>query len=147
MAVITRENSRITTFMEMVTISGQMAEHIMVNGNSIRCMATESLPGTMAESTRVSTMMTKSKDMVFSHGQMAEDMKVDGSMESNMAKVNTTQARARSSLVNGKMERDLNGLMRKSTASYNDYESKGQLICCCSLYLGFYSIFKYNHSK
>lgn len=122
MAVITKEISRITTFMETVTINGLMVELTMVNGNSIRCMVMESLLGTMEESMKVSTTMTKSKDMVFSHGPMAEDMRVDGSMENNMEKVNTTQARARSSLENGKMERDLNGLMKRSTTSFNENE-------------------------
>jgi len=95
MVVITKENSRIITFMEMVTTNGLMEEPTMVSGNSTKCTAMEYSPGMMEESMRVSTTMTRNKVMVFSHGLMAENMRVDGSMESNTEKVDTTQAKVR----------------------------------------------------
>jgi len=73
MALNTRENSMITTFMEEVYTNGLMEDNMMENGVQTRCTETEPSFGKMVELTRVSTRMIRKKVMEPSPGLMEEN--------------------------------------------------------------------------
>jgi hypothetical protein len=86
MALYTLASSLIIILKGLVSINGQMAGLIMVNGKIIKCMAKEYLLGLMGEDMRVNILKIKSKVKVHSTGQMEENMLDNGEMESSMEK-------------------------------------------------------------
>ena len=69
--------------------------------------------GLMVEDTRENMRMIKSTDMDHIIGLMANAMKDIGKMENNMVKLDLLIQKVKVSMVYGKMEKELNGLMEK----------------------------------
>lgn len=78
-----------TTFMEMVSTSGQMAESTMVNGSTIKWKAKVHSPGVMDVDTSDNIKMIRNMVKEHLNGQMVESISVNGTKANNTAKVHT----------------------------------------------------------
>jgi hypothetical protein len=98
---------------EKVNINGQIREFIKENGEITSFMEKVFIHGLMVEDTRENMRMIKSTDMDHIIGLMANAMKDIGKMENNMVKLDLLIQKVKVSMVYGKMEKELNGLMEK----------------------------------
>jgi len=85
MDLSTLDSSSIIISKALENIDGLMAEAIMENGETIRCMVKAFSPGLMAEDMKESTLKIKNRDSVYSFGQMVANILANGVMESSMA--------------------------------------------------------------
>jgi hypothetical protein len=81
---LTKVNSFRITLRARVSIDGQMAESMWVNGSTIRCMDLVPSLGLMDVVTWATTSLTRKKALVPSNGLISESMKGSGSMASSM---------------------------------------------------------------
>ena len=98
---------------EKVNINGQIREFIKENGEITSFMEKVFIHGLMVEDTRENMRMIKSTDMDHIIGLMANAMKDIGKMGNNMVKLDLLIQKVKVSMVYGKMEKELNGLMEK----------------------------------
>jgi ethanolamine utilization cobalamin adenosyltransferase len=96
MALHIKEISKITLFMERASTNGLTVEHLMVTGNTIKCMESEYSLGTMVEDMKESISMIRNMVKVYSFGQMVANMMVVGPMESKKVSELIQQKRERS---------------------------------------------------
>lgn len=78
-----------TTFMEMVSTSGQMAESTMDNGLTIKWKDRVPLLGVMDVDTSDNIKMIRNTDKEHLSGQMVENILENGTKANSMAKVHT----------------------------------------------------------
>ena len=121
MAPLIKANSLITISTAKVFISGPILANIMVSGKITRCTERECSLGLMGENMRVTTMMIKSKAMAFSPGLMVADTTASGSMASSTERVLISHLREKSSAENGKMARELDGLMSEQVILFMNF--------------------------
>jgi len=110
-----RVNLQITIFMDKEPTHGQMEECIKENGRITKWMEMVNLLGQMEENILVVMSKIKNMDMVNFNGQMAECIKEIGKMANNMEKEFTLMLKESRERENGKMERELVGLMNQMT--------------------------------
>jgi len=106
--VCTKENGTRIKLMEKESMSGQMVENTMVNGEIITCMEEVSIPGKTEECMRVTMKMIVNMDMEYTLGMTVNNMKAGGRTENNTEKV-FIEKMAATDVVSGKMEKELNG--------------------------------------
>lgn len=99
----------LTNFMGTENISGVMAENIKVNGKKIWCMVVENYITKTVGFIKDNSKTTLNMDKVLTNGQMERFMKADGLMVSSTEKVDSLTQKELSKLVNGKMDKGLNG--------------------------------------
>lgn len=110
----TLANGKKIRYLVLVYILGLMAESMKESGSITTWRDSGSMCGTMDASMRGNTRMIKSMALAFIHGLTAGAMKATGGRENNMVLVHTLfPRRERLSMVYGKMERELNGLLKK----------------------------------
>jgi len=104
-----KENSMITISMVEEFMNGQMEGNLTENGRIIRCTETDASHGKMEESIKENIEMIRKKALVLFHGLMEGSMLVIGDKENNMEKELTLHQKEMKNMVNGKMERELDG--------------------------------------
>jgi hypothetical protein len=111
MAVLTLENLLRMKSMEKVRTAGLTEENMKAIGWPTKCMAKASLNGLMVECTKETTLRIKSKAKECLHGLMVKNTMEAGKMESIMELLLSPRKLGNRRKENGKMERDLIGLM------------------------------------
>ena len=107
------ENSIITISMEKVFTLGPTTASTKVNGEPTKCTVKELLPGLTEESISVSTPRTRKRAMESSYGLMVAATEANGSMENSMVRAPTSLVLAKKNTVNGKTEKELDGLVEE----------------------------------
>jgi len=95
--------------MERAYIPGLMAENMRDNGAKIGCMEKAHLFGQMVENILAIILTIENQAMVSSNGQIVAVTEVNGLKVNNMEKVLISQAKAKKSMANGKMEDESDG--------------------------------------
>ena len=109
-----QENGRKTRYLELAYIPGSMEENMKENGKITIWKVLEYMFGTMEESMKDNTKMTRNMDSVAILGLMADFMKDVGGKENNMVWAHIQFLKiTRLNMVFGKMERELNGSVKK----------------------------------
>lgn len=103
----------------LVYTLGQMVANMKDIGQKTICMGKVFTHGKMEGNMMVITTWIRSTDLVFTSGLMAESMKECGKTGSSMEKGNTLQQMGSLEEVYGKMERELNGLMKIVNKTFN----------------------------
>jgi hypothetical protein len=107
------ENSIITISMEKVFTLGPTTASTKVNGEPTKCTVKELLPGLTEESISVSTPRTRKRAMESSYGLMVAAIEANGSTENSMVRAPTSLVLAKKNTVNGKTEKELDGLVEE----------------------------------
>lgn len=99
-----------TTYKERESILGVMEENMKGSGRITKCMEKEPSLGLMEGSMLVNMLKTKNKDMENLFGLMEGPTREIGSMGNSMGKEFMLPLKGLKSMVNGKMEKGLDGL-------------------------------------
>jgi hypothetical protein len=102
-----------TTFMATANINGKTAEYMKESGKIIKCKAKALSHGQMEENMSAIIFRIGNKALGYLLSKMVEFTRDNGSMENNTEKVSSKRKTSHVKEF-GKMERELNGLMRKS---------------------------------
>jgi len=90
-------------------------EYLKALTKKANSMVRATISGPMEGPTKESTNLTKKMDMGFTNGPMVKCTKENGKMACSMAKAYSLSHQVYQNMVSGKMERELNGLIRYIT--------------------------------
>lgn len=102
-------NSRIIIYKAKDSISGQIRESSLVAGLIIKCMDLVLSPGSMEGSMKENTLTIKKRVKEFSSGLTAKNTMVNGKMVNSTELESSLVLRAKSSKVDGRMEKEWSG--------------------------------------